>query len=195
MDLGPIRASATSSRPGTAARTSSSGPGVGRSLRLCTAMSTNPSRTCALDLLGEQPRPADGSQSRVAVAVSLGVDRDEFHIQARMTAAQAVRNPFGLPTRQAAAASANPQGQRFDRCAAHGRAVSESSRQDSDDDALCPGLLECSSCCAAGGAGGEDVIDKQDGSAIQAGIGPGRRPAAWRPCGPRRPCAPGDRWP
>ena len=73
----------------------------------------------ALDLLGEQPRPTDGSQWRVAVAVSLGADLDELHIQTGMIAAQAVRNPFGLPARQAAAASANPQGQRFDRCATH----------------------------------------------------------------------------
>ncbi len=54
-------------------------------------------------------------------------------------------------------------------------AVSESSCQDSDDDALCPGLFECASRRAAGGTGGEDVIDEQDGSAIQAGIGPGAK--------------------
>src|SRR5208337_488652 len=47
--------------------------------------------------------------------------------------------------------------------------------QDSDDDALCPGLLECSSRRAAGGASGEDVIDEKDGSAIQAGIAPGTK--------------------
>jgi hypothetical protein len=49
---------------------------------------------------------------------------------------------------------------------------SESSRQDSDNDVLCPGLFECSSGRAAGGAGGEYVINEQNGAAIQTGISP-----------------------
>ena len=50
--------------------------------------------------------------------------------------------------------------------------VSECSCQDSNNDALCPSLLECTSCRPTGSTCRENVVDKQNGAATQVGIMP-----------------------
>ena len=63
-----------------------SGPWVGRSLRLCTATSTEPSSTARWISLVNSPVPADRGQGRVAVAVALRLDLDQLDGQARVAA-------------------------------------------------------------------------------------------------------------
>ena len=56
-----------------------------------------------LDLLGEQTRPANRSQWRLLVAVTVGLDLDERDIETGMKGSKAISNPLGLPASKPAA--------------------------------------------------------------------------------------------
>ncbi len=54
-------------------------------------------KNSTLDFLGEQPRPANRSQRRVSVAVTVCLDLDECDIETGMIESKAIGNPLGLP--------------------------------------------------------------------------------------------------
>ena len=171
-------------RPGSGRR----GRCVGRSFRLWTATSTEPVGQGPLDLLGEQPGPADRGQRRVPVAVALGLDLDQLDRQARVERPEPVGDPARLPAGQVA-----PPGPDPDRPAPPSTRPSASRLPlrpaDHDDhDPRRPGPLQGPGRRPGGRAGGQDVVDQQDRPPLEAAApaGPGTPPASASPARPGR---------